>query len=181
MRRILLQMFAAGLMLALGVAATPGLADPSTVRILPVSELRFGSFAVPVSGSVTVSPSGVVSRSGVFSITSGDTAPARFVVRYDRGNSSRQQLNLRIQLVVQSSGTFSQSGISARLSNLETDLPGYPVVQPNQIIELTLPNCRVRVCETSFALGGKLEIQRDYGGALVAIPIPVQAILVSVQ
>ncbi|ABC64119.1 hypothetical protein ELI_10135 [Erythrobacter litoralis HTCC2594] len=172
-------MIAAGL--AIAVAPTPASADPSTLRILPVSELRFGSFAVPSTGSVTVGPTGSVTRSGVFSITSGDTSPARFILRYDRGNNSRRTLDLRIQLTIAAPGSVVLGGITARLSNLQTDLPGYAVVQPNQIIEVQIPNCRTRVCETSFNLGGQLDIRRDYGGALVAIPIPVDAVLVSVR
>lgn len=169
------------LLLAALVAPAPLHADPSQLRILPQSELRFGSFAVPSRGSIEVSPTGAVTRDGIISITSGDTSPARFVVRYDRGNNGRNRLDLQIQLVISAPTNFVQGGVTATLSRFQTDLPGYAAIAPNQIVEIRMPNCQQRVCETSFSLGGRLEIDRRFGGAEVSIPIPVDAVLVAVR
>lgn len=162
-------------------ASQPAQADAAQVRILPLSELRFGSFAVPSSGSIEVGATGSVIREGIVSVTSGDTSPARFVVRYDRGNNGRTRLDLLIQLTFAAPTSFVQGGVTASLSRYQTDLPGYASISPNQIIEIRIPNCRQRVCETSFNLGGRLDVDRRFGGAEVAIPIPVDAILVSVR
>lgn len=156
-------------------------ADQAQLRILPQSELRFGSFAVPSRGSIEISPSGSVNRDGIISITSGDTAPARFVVRYDRGNNGRNRLDLQIQLIIAAPTTFVQGGITATLSRFQTDLPGYASIAPNQIIEIRMPNCLQRVCETSFNVGGRLEVDRRFGGAQVSVPILVDAVLMGVR
>lgn len=156
-------------------------ADAAQLRILPQSELRFGAFAVPTRGSIEVSPSGLVARDGIVSITTGDTSPARFAVRYDRGNNGRARLDLVIQVMVSAPTTFVQGGVTASLSRLQTDLPGYATITPNQIIEIRIPNCRQRVCETGFNLGGRLEVDRRFGGGQVAIPIPIDAVLISVR
>lgn len=169
------------LLLCLALAPQRAAADSPQLRVLPLAELRFGTFAVPDVGSIEVSPSGAVQRQGIVSVTSGDTGAARFSVRYDRGNNGRQRLNLLIQLTVSAPTSFVQGGVTASLSRFQTDLPGYATIAPNQIIEIRMPNCTQRVCETSFNLGGRLDIDRRFGGAAVAVPIPVDAVLVSVK
>lgn len=161
--------------------SVPAGADSPLLRILPESELRFGRFAVPTRGSIVVSPTGAVTRNGVISVSPGDTSPARFTVRYDRGNNGNKVLQLRIRLVFAAPGGITQGGVTASLSALQSDLPNYPTIAPNQIVEITIPNCRQRVCERRFTIGGRLEVDRRFGGAGVSIPIPVNAFLVSVN
>ena len=84
MRRKIL--FGSGFLVA-GLLVPAAHADTPQLQILPQSELKFGSFAVPSRGSIEVGPTGLVSRSGVISVASGDTGPARFTVRYDRGTT----------------------------------------------------------------------------------------------
>ncbi len=159
----------------------PVAADRPRLRIIPNSELRFGTFAVIDRGYRIVSPGGTVQSSGIFSITSGDTSPARFTVRYNRGNNGRRRLNLRIQLVITQPPPVTQGGITAKLSGLQTDLPGAANVQPGEVIEITIPNCRTRICRKSFNIGGRLDIENDYGGGKVEIPIFADVVLISVR
>lgn len=165
----------------MSVQSVPASAAPASLRILPESDLRFGSFAVMDRGYRIVSPSGGVQSSGIFSVTTGDTGPARFTLRYDRGNNSRRRLNLRIQLVFSAAPVVTQQGIVARLSAYQTDLPGASSVQAGQIVEVEIPNCTQRVCSRSFNVGGRLDIERSFGGGLVTLPIPVDAVLISVR
>ncbi|MGB3739332.1 MAG: DUF4402 domain-containing protein [Pontixanthobacter sp.] len=156
-------------------------AAPRQLTISNDGNLRFGSFAVFDDAYRIVSPSGAVQSSGLFSITNGDTAPARFTIRYDRGNASRRRLDLRIQLVLSAAPVVTQGGIVARLTSYTTDLPRAGVVQAGRVIEVDIPNCVQRICSTSFAVGARLDIRRNFGGGDIEIPIPVDAVLISVR
>lgn len=156
-------------------------ADTPQLRVTPVSDLRFGTFAVMDSGFRQVKPDGSVQSSGIFAAGNGGTGPARFRVSYDRGNNGNRRLDLEIQLRFAAAPVTTQGGIVSRLSQYQTDLPGYASVAAGQAITLRLTNCRTRVCETSFNLGGRLDVQRNYGGGSVTLPIPVDAVLISVR
>lgn len=170
-------------MLAAAAAGLPtgAFGAPAQIQITPQSDLRFGSFAVMDRGYRIVGPSGNVQSVGIFSINNGDTGPARFTISYDRGNNGRRLLNLRIQLVLSSAPVVLQGGVEARLTAYQTDLPGYSTVTAGQIIEINIPNCVQRVCQTSFNLGGRLDVDRNFGGAQVSIPIPADVVLISVK
>lgn len=159
----------------------PARAAPPQLTIVPQSDLRFGSFAVMGSGYRIVSPSGAVQDSGIFSTTTGDTGPAQFIVAYDRANNSKRALNLQIQLTFLPPQTVQVGGVTANLSAYQSDIPGASQIVPGQIVEINIPNCAARVCQTTFRMGGRLDVDRTSGGASVAIPIPVDALLVSVK
>ncbi len=170
---------AATALLAVGVPGAQ--ADPRQLTIVPESNLRFGSFAVMDEGYRIVTPAGGVESQGLFSIASGDTAPARFTLRFDRGNNSRRRLDLRVQLVLSSAPVVTQGGIVARLSSYRTDLPGAPTIQAGRVIEVDIPNCTQRVCSQSFNVGARLDIKRSFGGGRIEVPIPMDAVLISVK
>lgn len=151
------------------------------MQIIPQSELSFGTFAVPTRGFREVSASGAVTSSGIFALSDTGTGPARFTVQYDRGNNGRRRLDLVIELVFSAAPVFNNGGVVAQLSRYQTDLPGYGVIEAGQVIRIELPNCLQRVCSRTFNVGGRLDIDRSFGGARVAIPIPVNAVLVSVR
>ncbi len=159
----------------------PANALPAKLSIVPQSDLRFGSFAVMGSGYRIVSPTGGVIDSGIFSTTSGDTGPAQFTLVYDRGDNSKRVLNLNIQLVFSPPPTVQIGGVTANLSAYTSDLPGAPQIAPGQIVEVNIPNCATRVCQRTFHLGGRLDVDRTSGGAQISIPIPVDGLLVSVK
>ncbi len=165
---------------SLGMSA-PAKADQAQIRITSDANLRFGTFAVADRGYRIVSPAGAVQSSGVFSTASGDTAPARFTISYDRGNNSRRNLTLQIQLVMSAAPVITQQGIIARLSVYQTDLPGAASVQAGQIVNVTIPNCVQRVCSRSFNVGGRLDVERSFGGGIVELAIPVDVVVVSVR
>ena len=165
--------------LALAVGPAPAVAVPSTLSIINPVLLRFGTFAVPVSGFREVSPSGSVTSSGIFALSNGGTGPARFTVQYDRGNNSKRRLDIVIDLTFSTPPAFVQGGLNARLSRYQTDLPGYGVIAPGQTLRIEMPNCLQRVCSRSFNLGGRLDVDRAFGGGLVEIPIPVDAVVIS--
>lgn len=163
------------------LAPPAAVAEPAAVRIISNSDLNFGSFAVPTSGFREISATGAVTSSGIFALSDTGTAPARFTVQYDRGNNGRQRLNLVINVTFSAPPGFAQGGLTARLSRYQTNLPGYGLVQPGQVIRIELPNCVQRVCSTTFTVGGRLDVERSFGGGPVTIPIPVDATLVSVR
>jgi len=164
-----------------GFWSTPSQADPEKVTILTPLALRFGTFAVPTTGYREVTASGAVTSSGIFALDDSGVGPARFTVEYDRGNNSKRRLDLTIEVVFSAPATFAQGGLTARLSRYQTDLPGYGLVQAGQVLTLTIPNCLDRVCSRSFSLGGRLDVDRSFGGGPVVIPIPVDAVLVAVR
>ena len=159
----------------------PALGAPAELRIIPEAELRFGTFAVIDRGYRIIGANGSVQSSGVFSISNGDTSPARFTVSYDRGNNGRRRLNLRIQLVLAAAPVINQGGLVAQLSGYQTDLPGASTVQPGQIVEILIPNCTQRVCQTTFNVGARLDIESNAGGGRLEIPIPADVVLISVK
>nr|WP_161593743.1 DUF4402 domain-containing protein [Parerythrobacter lutipelagi] len=156
-------------------------ADFPRLRVIPESELRFGEFAVMDRGYRIVGPTGTVQSVGIFSTTNSGTGPARFKVSYDRGNNSRRRLDLKIELRFSATPMQTQGGLVTRLTQYQTDLPGYSTVSAGQAIEITIPNCVQRACETTFNLGGRLDVERDSGGGTVALGIPVDAVLISVK
>ena len=159
----------------------PARAAPAQLSIVPQSDLRFGSFAVMGSGYRIVSPSGAVQDSGIFSTTTSGTGPAQFALVYDRANNSRRTLNLQIQLTFLPPQTVQVGGVTANLSAYQSDIPGAPNITAGQIVEINIPNCATRVCQTTFRLGGRLDVDRSFGGASIVVPIPVDAFLVSVK
>lgn len=170
------------LCLAASVGGIPAVhAGPAQIRITSDADLRFGAFAVVDRGHRIISPAGTVQSVGIFSTASGDTAPARFTISYDRGNNSRKNLTLQIQLVMSPAPVVTQNGLVARLSAYQTDLPGAASVQAGQIISVTIPNCVQRVCSHSFNVGGRLDVERSFGGGLVSITIPVDVVLISAR
>lgn len=179
MLRAACTLFALGGLFMLGTPAA--IAEPATVQIISNSQLRFGTFAVPTRGFREVSASGAVAGSGIFALNDNGVGPARFTVQYDRGNNGRKRLELTIELVFSAPPAFSNGGLVARLSRYQTDLPGYGLIQPGQVIRITMPNCLERVCSTSFNVGGRLDVERSFGGGSVSIPIPVDAVLISVR
>lgn len=165
--------------LALAVGPAPAVAVPPTLSIINPVLLRFGTFAVPVSGFREVSPSGNVTSSGIFALSNGGTGPAMFTVQYDRGNNGKRRLDIVIELTFSTPPAFVQGGLNARLSRYQTDLPGYGVITPGQTLRIEMLNCLQRVCSRSFNLGGRLDVDRAFGGGLVEIPIPVDAVVIS--
>ncbi|WP_100259555.1 DUF4402 domain-containing protein [Qipengyuania seohaensis] len=162
-------------------AASPAASNRPQVSVQNPAALRFGTFAVPTSGFREVSPRGGISSGGIFALDDTGVGPAQFVVQYDRGNNGRRELNLVIEIVFSAPGTYAQGGLTARLSRYQIDLPGYGAVQPGQVIRIELPNCRQRVCSRSFNLGGRIDVDRNFGGGLVEIPIIVDAAVISVK
>lgn len=166
---------------SLCVPLAPLHADRPDLRVISANDLRFGSFAVIGRGYRIVRPSGDVESVGLFSTGGGDTGPARFTVQYDRGNNGRRRLNLKVDLVFSSAPVVTEEGVVARLTSYRTDLPNYPAVSAGQVIQIEIPNCVQRVCSKTFNLGGRLDVTRNYGGALIEVPIPVDAVLTSVR
>lgn len=163
------------------VSATPTRADPDTITIHKPLNLRFGNFAVPTSGYREVTAAGTITGSGIVSLDDSGVGPARFTVEFARGDSSTRNLNLTIEMVFSSPTTFRQTGMTATLSRYQSDLPGYGLIQPGQVVRITIANCRTRTCSKSFSLGGRLDVDRRFGGGPVSIPIPIDAVVVAIN
>ena len=163
------------------LAPIPASADKPEVRITPNNDLRFGTFMVFGNGSRTVSALGNVTDISLVALEGNPTGPARFTISYDRGNQSRNVLDIEMEVVITPPATVRQQGVQATLSAFETDLPGVRQLSPGQPIRLTLDNCRDRVCSVSFSVGGRLDVSRQFGGASLTIPIPVDATVISID
>ncbi len=161
----------------------PGTANAARpeVRITPDSELRFGTFMVFGSGSRTVSALGNVTDVSIVPLEGDPVRPARFTVSYDRGNESRHVLDIELELFITPPASVRVQGVDARLSAFETDLPGSQSITAGQPVRVNLNNCRDRVCSMSFYVGGRLDVSRQYGGASLVIPIPVDATVISAE
>jgi hypothetical protein len=151
------------------------------IRVTAERELAFGTFMVFGSGARTVRASGAVSDNAIVPLEGAIPAPARFTITYDRGNQSRNVLNLDLELVISAPPLVRQGGVEARLSAYETDLPGAPQVMPGQVIRMTIDDCRTRVCSRSFQVGGRLDVTRHFGGAQLVVPIPVDVTVISID
>ncbi len=175
-------LLAAGLFIASVIVAPPSAraADPEA-RIIPDSELNFGTFMVFGSGSRTINANGAVSDISIVSLEGNSPAPGRFTVLYDRGNNSRHTLDVELELVMSPVSPVRIDGVRGRLSAFETDLPQALRIAPGQAIRISLPNCRTKICSKSFRLGARLDVSRDYGGANLVVPVPFDVTVVSVN
>lgn len=151
------------------------------VRVKPEGELAFGTFMVFGSGARSVSASGLVSDFSIVPLEGTRARPARFTVEYDRGNESKHVLDVTLQLTFFASNTHRQGGVEARLSAFETDLPGHSSISPGELIELRFDNCRTRICSKSFHVGARLDVNRQFGGANLVIPIDINARVVTAE
>ena len=156
-------------------------ANTPEVRVNAESELRFGTFMVFGNGSRSISAAGNVTDISLVALEGNPTGPARFTVSYDRGNESRHILDIELEMVISQPPRVRDGGVEAQLSALETDLSGTGRVLPGQPIRVELRDCRQRVCSVSFNVGGRLDVSRHYGGASLAIPIPVDVAVISAE
>lgn len=156
-------------------------ADTSEVRVVAESDLRFGTFMVFGNGSRTVSASGLVTDNAIVALEGNPTGPARFTVSYDRGNESVHVLDIELELVVSAVGMVQDDGVQGTLTAFQTDLAGTGAFTPGQPIRIRMRNCRERVCSQSFNIGARLDVSRQYGGADLVVPIPVDVAVISVE
>lgn len=168
----------AALLALVSLTAGPVIAKPQEVRIRSQGKLAFGTFMVFGRGARSVSASGAVTDTAIVALDGSQPRPARFTIEYDRGNESKQVLEVTIELALSAPGGLRFGGVEARLSAFETDLPGHARVAAGEIVTLRLTDCRARVCSRSFAVGGRLDVTRNFGGAAVEIPIIVDARIV---
>jgi len=109
------------------------------------------------------------------------TKPAGLTLEYDRGDGARGPLDITIEVVITTQGRQRFGGVEARIARLRTDLPGHRRVSSGEVMVVRLTNCRSRVCALSFNVGGRLRLNRLYGGAKIHIPLAVDARVVSVE
>lgn len=159
----------------------PVFAQDSGVRIRMQGELSFGTFMVFGNGSRRVSSSGIVSDNAIVPLEGNTPQPARVTIEYDRGNNSRDPLDVLIEAVISTPGRQRFGGVEARVARLFTDVPGHRRVSSGEVMRIRLTNCRARLCSRSFNVGGRLRINRLYGGAKIDIPLAVDARVVSVD
>ena len=171
--------------LALATAALALLSAPTLeaktpqVRVKSEGELAFGTFMVFGNGARIVGASGSVSDFSITPLEGTRARPARFTIEYDRGNESKHVLDVTLQVSLSLPVTHRQGGVEARLSALETDLPGYSSISSGELIELRFENCRTRICSKSFHVGARLDVNRQFGGANLIVPIDVDARVVT--
>lgn len=151
------------------------------VRVKPEGELAFGTFMVFGSGARTVSASGLVSDFSIVPLEGTRARPARFTIEFDRGNESKQVMDVTVQLAFFAPSTYRQGGVEARLSAFETDLAGNSNISSGELIELRFENCRTRICSKSFHIGARLDVNRQFGGADLVIPIDISARILTAE
>lgn len=174
----------AGIALALALATQPaGMAQaaPAEVRIVAESDLDFGVFMVFGPGSRTVSAQGAVTDSAIVPLEGRTPAPARFAIHYDRGNNDRKAIDIELELVMTAPPPVRVGGVTGSLSSFETNLPAATRIQPGQAVRISIRACRTRVCSQRFQVGGRLDVSRQFGGAHLAIPLPFDVQVISVD
>jgi hypothetical protein len=162
------------------VGPTPCIAAPASLNINADQQLRFGTFVVPTIGSRTVSATGAITNVSIVPI-GGGAGPAQFTLSYDRGNQNSKVLSITVSLVMDSVPGVTQGGVSATVSNFDTDLPGTLSITPGQPITYTLANCATRVCSQTFHVGGRIDMTRSSGGATLNVPLNFTASLLAVN
>ena len=173
---------ASGLIVAaLALVACPSTAQEAEVRIRTQGELTFGTFMAFGNGSRNISASGNVTDNSIVPLEGITPKPARFTVEYDRGNGERGPLDITLEVVITAPGRQRFGGVEARIARLRTDLPGHRRISSGEAMQVRLTNCRARVCARSFNVGGRLRVNRLYGGAKIDIPLAVDARVVSVE
>ena len=170
--------FAAGLAAA-ALVADAAMAKPQEVRVRTQGKLSFGTFMVFGKGSRAVSAAGAVADTAIVALDGSVPRPARFTIEYDRGNESKQTLEVIIEVVISAPSAMQVGGVDARLSAFETDLPGNARVASGEAMTVRLTDCRARVCSRTFNVGGRLDVTRRFSGAKVEIPINVDARIVA--
>lgn len=162
-------------------ASSPALADTPSVYASADTNLRFGRMVVFGSGTRTVTPAGGVTDTGGILSASGDSpGPSQISVGYDRGNEGNKVLRVVLLITFGAVPPVSQGGVTATVTNLTSDLPGALTITAGQTVQVTINNCRVRRCGTTFNIGGRLNVTRMYGGASISTPVPVSVTVVSV-
>lgn len=163
--------------------ATPqtALAAPASVEAIAESDLEFGTFAVPSSGWRALSPAGDLRDSGILAFPGARIGPARFSIVFDRGNESRREIDVLVQVMIIAPATVTTGNVTASLSGIVTDLPDAGASPAGTILTLRMANCRERRCTTSFSVGGRIDIVRSSAGATLRIPLVVNATLVSAR
>jgi Domain of unknown function (DUF4402) len=159
----------------------PAIGKTPEITITPDRALQFGTFMAFGSGSRTVSVSGAVVDQALVALEGALPAPARFTLAYDRGNGNNHVLDIEIELVFSQPPRVRVGGVEGTVSGFQTDLPGAAQINPGQAIRVYMRNCRSRVCTRSFQVGGRLDVTRLSGGADLAIPLPVDATVISVE
>ncbi|MFC3099899.1 DUF4402 domain-containing protein [Altererythrobacter lauratis] len=157
------------------------LANTPQISVVPESELSFGTFMVFGSGSRSISPAGTVSDIGIVALEGRPTGPARFTISYDRGNQSRNAMELELEVVISVPAQARMGGVEARLSAVETDLPGAMRITPGRPFRLVISDCRTRICSRTFQVGGRLDVTRHFGGAQLVLPIPVDVRVIAID
>lgn len=165
----------------LSLAAMPSHAKVPEVTLTADSELHFCTFKVFGTGSRTVGASGAVTDLGIVPIEARAPTPARFTISYDRGNENKHVLDLEFELVMSPPPPVRRGGVEARLHGYETDLPGATRIDPGRAVRVTIPGCRTRVCTRSFQVGARLDVTRQFGGAQVIVPIPMDVRVISAE
>ena len=167
-----------GMAIPSGIFAQPRSGD---LRLRTNGELKFGTFMVFGSGARSVSASGTVVDQSIVALEGTKAQPGQFTVEYERKGANTKALTVTVELVISAPVQIRQDGIDARLSQIETDLPGYSRIANGQSVRVELPNCRSRVCARSFNVGARLDVTRNYGGANIAIPLDLDGRVVSVD
>lgn len=95
--------------------AAPLIAKPQEVRVRSEGDLRFGTFMVFGTGSRSVSATGAVVDMAIVALEGGQPRPARFTIEYDRGNESKQALEVTLEVVLSAPSTVR---VPCRTSNM---------------------------------------------------------------
>jgi hypothetical protein len=131
------------------------------------------------SGRRTVTPAGAVIDEAVIAPSGSSSAPAEYVVRYDRGNNGRQPLDIEFLVVLPGVLRVETGTLSAVLQSLNTDVRAGHNGSGQFILRIS--GCMTRICSATFRLGGTLAITRHSGGGTIVVPVPVTATVLSLS
>lgn len=160
-------------------ASAAGFPIVGELTIVEVAPLRFGSMVLQSSGRRTVTPAGAVIDEAVIAPSGSSSAPAEYVVRYDRGNNGRQPLDIEFLVILPGVLRVETGTLSAVLQSLTTDVRAGHNGSGQFILRIS--GCMTRICSATFRLGGTLAITRHSGGGTIVVPVPVTATVLSLS
>ena len=159
---------------ALSLSLASPLAADTPLSMVTNKSLNFGTFAVMGAAVRQVGADGSVTGSGLMAIRGSSESPAEYVVSYRAKRPS-----VVLSLTLGSVAPITINGVTGKLDNFVTDLPGAPVIQPGQSRTFVIPNCQQVTCSFTFRVGARLSLTGGTGGGTYVFPLPLSVRMIA--
>lgn len=151
-------------------------ARAGTLDLQALRPLDFGALVVLGSGSKQVDPDGIVTSTGLATVSGQREGPAEFTLAYRPDGQTR---SATVMFTLGTGGTLSSNGSTGTLASLTTDFPGLGALRPGETRVVTLPPCAPPQCDTVFRIGGRLTVSGGSRQTTFSFPLQVTARLLA--